>query len=132
MVWKTLLPTLAAFMYVCAGGSRKKYRLEMPKHDATFVGTGDLFTAVLLARLHSKNDLKVCWSEVSVNSFWRVVRQPPATCDRRCLCHRTLCSRVCWLVAGGCVWIWSRRVVLFRRAVSSEIKHGTVYIVAGV
>lgn len=43
-------------------GSRttERVRLEVPKVDAVFVGTGDLFAAMLLAWTHHyPNDLKV-------------------------------------------------------------------------
>lgn len=47
---------------VCPDGSRttERVRLEVPKVDAVFVGTGDLFAAMLLAWTHHyPNDLKV-------------------------------------------------------------------------
>lgn len=52
------------FMYVSvtADGSEEKQRirLDIPKVDAVFVGTGDLFAAMLLAWTHRHpNDLKV-------------------------------------------------------------------------
>ncbi|XP_055727421.1 pyridoxal kinase-like isoform X2 [Salvelinus fontinalis] len=48
--------------------STQKIRIEMPKVDAVFVGTGDLFTAMLLAwNHHHPNDLKsACEKTVSV------------------------------------------------------------------
>uniref|UniRef100_A0A8C7QK65 Pyridoxal kinase n=1 Tax=Oncorhynchus mykiss TaxID=8022 RepID=A0A8C7QK65_ONCMY len=48
--------------------STQKIRIEMPKVDAVFVGTGDLFTAMLLAwSHHHPNDLKAaCEKTVSV------------------------------------------------------------------
>lgn len=47
---------------VTADGSKEKQRIRMdiPKVDAVFVGTGDLFAALLLAWTHHHpNDLKV-------------------------------------------------------------------------
>lgn len=39
---------------------RQRIRMDIPKVDAVFVGTGDLFTAMLLAWTHHHpNDLKV-------------------------------------------------------------------------
>ncbi|KAK7107520.1 pyridoxal kinase-like isoform X1 [Littorina saxatilis] len=39
-------------------GNRQRYRLEMPKLDAIFVGTGDLFAASLLGWSHRDGELK--------------------------------------------------------------------------
>lgn len=51
---------LEAGVIFLAGGSRKKVKLAMPEFPHKFSGTGDLFTALLLAWLHKHPvDLKV-------------------------------------------------------------------------
>ncbi|XP_043556144.1 pyridoxal (pyridoxine, vitamin B6) kinase a, partial [Chiloscyllium plagiosum] len=55
------LVTLGSQRKVIAGGSRvtERIRMEIPKVDAVFVGTGDLFAAMLLAWTHQHpNNLK--------------------------------------------------------------------------
>ncbi|KAL8610089.1 hypothetical protein ACOMHN_045486 [Nucella lapillus] len=42
----------------CHKGGKRRYRLEFPRVDAYFVGTGDLFSACLLAWMHKEKDLK--------------------------------------------------------------------------
>ena len=43
--------------------------MDIPKVDAVFVGTGDLFAAMLLAWTHHHpNDLKVSWISLPVES----------------------------------------------------------------
>ena len=40
-------------------GKKECYRIEMPRLDAIFVGTGDLFASCLMAWMDKDNDLKV-------------------------------------------------------------------------
>ena len=37
---------------MCLGGKNVKFTIDIPRLDATFVGTGDLFAALLLAWMH--------------------------------------------------------------------------------
>ncbi|XP_076445797.1 pyridoxal kinase-like [Babylonia areolata] len=39
-------------------GEKRRYRVEIPQLEATFVGTGDLFAACLLGWMHRDGDLK--------------------------------------------------------------------------
>lgn len=57
-IWKLIVFNDKFISYT--DGFRQKYRLEIPYIDATFVGTGDLFAASLLAWMHKDSDLKVC------------------------------------------------------------------------
>lgn len=55
-------------------GSRttQRVRIEVPKVDAVFVGTGDLFAAMLLAWTHHyPNDLKVRRTTVCIRTEFR-------------------------------------------------------------
>lgn len=54
--------TCVCVCLVMSDGSKQKQRIrvDIPKVDAVFVGTGDLFAAMLLAWTHyHPNDLKV-------------------------------------------------------------------------
>ena len=54
-------PLLASPVMPDGTKSTQRVRMEIPKVDAVFVGTGDLFAAMLLAWTHHyPNDLKVC------------------------------------------------------------------------
>ncbi|XP_072441947.1 pyridoxal (pyridoxine, vitamin B6) kinase a isoform X2 [Chiloscyllium punctatum] len=69
------LVTLGSQRKVIAGGSRvtERIRMEIPKVDAVFVGTGDLFAAMLLAWTHQHpNNLKIA-CEKTVSALQHIV-----------------------------------------------------------
>uniref|UniRef100_UPI00398EADAB pyridoxal kinase-like n=1 Tax=Pristiophorus japonicus TaxID=55135 RepID=UPI00398EADAB len=69
------LVTLGSQRKVIAGGSRvtERIRIEIPKVDAVFVGTGDLFAAMLLAWTHQHpNNLKIA-CEKTVSALQHIV-----------------------------------------------------------
>ncbi|XP_078089206.1 pyridoxal kinase-like isoform X3 [Mustelus asterias] len=69
------LVTLGSQRKVIAGGLRvtERIRMEIPKVDAVFVGTGDLFAAMLLAWTHQHpNNLKIA-CEKTVSALQHIV-----------------------------------------------------------
>ncbi|XP_059506055.1 pyridoxal (pyridoxine, vitamin B6) kinase a isoform X1 [Stegostoma tigrinum] len=69
------LVTLGSQRKVIAGGSQvtERIRMEIPKVDAVFVGTGDLFAAMLLAWTHQHpNNLKIA-CEKTVSALQHIV-----------------------------------------------------------
>ncbi|XP_072369121.1 pyridoxal kinase-like isoform X1 [Scyliorhinus torazame] len=69
------LVTLGSQRKVTAGGSQvtERIRMEIPKVDAVFVGTGDLFAAMLLAWTHQHpNNLKIA-CEKTVSALQHIV-----------------------------------------------------------
>lgn len=60
-----------------AGGGQR-LRLRVPRIDAYFTGTGDLFTALLLARLHREPDCLGAALEAAVASLQAVLRDTAA------------------------------------------------------
>ncbi|PVD29273.1 hypothetical protein C0Q70_11870 [Pomacea canaliculata] len=65
---------LVCLASTAANGFRQKYRLEIPYIDATFVGTGDLFAASLLAWMHKDSDLKIAL-EKTMATLQAVIRR---------------------------------------------------------
>ena len=64
-------------------GGNKCVRMEIPKLDATFTGTGDLFASVLLAWLHRHpNDLALA-CEATVSTVQAVLKRTLAHAQRK-------------------------------------------------
>lgn len=64
-------------------GVNKCVRMEIPKLDATFTGTGDLFASVLLAWLHRHpNDLALA-CEATVSTVQAVLKRTLAHAQRK-------------------------------------------------
>ena len=63
--WKDRKEITCFASQVCADGSKNRVRVQIPQIDATFVGTGDLTTALLLAWFYrTNNDLALSCSKV--------------------------------------------------------------------
>lgn len=64
-------------------GGNKCVRMEIPKLEATFTGTGDLFASVLLAWLHRHpNDLALA-CEATVSTVQAVLKRTLAHAQRK-------------------------------------------------
>lgn len=78
----TLIIILSLFI---TQGQHKRIRMEVPKLDAVFTGTGDLFASVLLAWLYRHpNDLALA-CEATVSTVQAVLRRTLAHAQRECL-----------------------------------------------
>ena len=78
----TLIIILSLFI---TQGQNKRIRMEVPKLDAVFTGTGDLFASVLLAWLYRHpNDLALA-CEATVSTVQAVLRRTLAHAQREYL-----------------------------------------------
>ncbi|KAK2570793.1 Pyridoxal kinase [Acropora cervicornis] len=74
--------TLIALGSTMNDGQNKRIRMEVPKLDAVFTGTGDLFASVLLAWLYRHpNDLALA-CEATVSTVQAVLRRTLAHAQR--------------------------------------------------
>lgn len=73
-------------LFVCLfsdQGKKRCIRMEIPKVDATFTGTGDLFASVLLAWLYRHPDDLALACEATVSTVQAVLKRTLAHAQRK-------------------------------------------------